>query len=43
MSTHFNGYTAFFTRSIMHDLQRTILEVIRDRAEGRGVGLTAAR
>ncbi|BDP40622.1 hypothetical protein DAETH_05910 [Deinococcus aetherius] len=43
VSTHFNGYTAFFTRSIMHDLQRTILEVIRDRAEGRGVGLTAAR
>ncbi|THF86472.1 hypothetical protein E7T09_10110 [Deinococcus sp. KSM4-11] len=33
VSTPFNGYTAFFTRVIMHDLQRTILEVIRDRAE----------
>ncbi|WP_102125305.1 SRPBCC family protein [Deinococcus planocerae] len=43
VSTHFNGYTAFFTGAIMHDLQRTILEVIRDRAEGRGAGVVAAR
>ncbi|WP_170928780.1 SRPBCC family protein [Deinococcus hopiensis] len=33
VSTHFNGYTAFFTRAIMHDLQRTILHVIRTRTE----------
>ncbi|WP_216320214.1 SRPBCC family protein [Deinococcus aestuarii] len=43
VSTHFNGYTAFFTQAIMHDLQRTILEVVRDRAQGRGAGMVAAR
>ncbi|MEF2279017.1 hypothetical protein V3W47_11975 [Deinococcus sp. YIM 134068] len=43
VSTHFNGYTAFFTGAIMHDLQRTILEVVRDRAEGRSAGVTATR
>lgn len=44
VSTPFNGYTAFFTQAIMRDLQRTILEVVRDRAEDRaGAGLTAAR
>lgn len=34
VSTHFNAYTGFFTRAIMHDLQRSILQVIRNRAEG---------
>jgi len=35
VSTRFNGYTAFFTQAIMHDLQRTILGVVQARAEGR--------
>lgn len=39
VSTNFNGYTAFLTQSIMHDLQRTILEVVRDRAEKSGLPL----
>ncbi|GGS07806.1 SRPBCC family protein [Deinococcus sedimenti] len=41
VSTPFNGYAAWFTQAIMLDLQRTILDVVRDRSErvaGTGVG-----
>ena len=35
LSTRFNGYMQLWTDRFMGDIQRTILEVIRDRAEGR--------
>ncbi|MBZ9750008.1 SRPBCC family protein [Deinococcus sp. HMF7604] len=35
VSTHFNGYAAYWTQAIMRDLQRTILEVVRDRTEAQ--------
>ncbi|WP_221091394.1 SRPBCC family protein [Deinococcus aquaedulcis] len=37
LSTPFNGYAAYFTQAIMHDLQRTILDVVRDRAEAQAL------
>ncbi|ADV68916.1 SRPBCC family protein [Deinococcus maricopensis] len=34
VTTHLGGYTRLVVRATMHDLQRTILRVIRRRAEG---------
>ena len=42
LSTHFNAYTGFFTQAIMRDLQGSILQVIRTRAERTGLRFSAA-